>query len=375
MSLPYSPFTMHRNLLSLLASILLVLPSQAQMIVDPTPSVDALVLDIFQGSGVTISGATINGVGGSPTNGAVGHYSYSGSSPIPAEGVILTTGSAQAASYPAGVFASNSNGYYPDWDLNFLAQQNIIDATVLEFNFIPAEDQMMFEYVFASEEYPEFVCSSFNDVFGFFLSGPGITGQYQNNAVNVALLPNSYIPVSINTVNDGMPGTSGQAPICASVDPNWQANNVYYVNNEVGADIVYDGHTTILQVSALVTPGEEHRIKIAVADASDGVYDSAIFLQAASFRSVPSLTTQIARLREAGMVNAWFNDEGALLIDAGEKEIGSVRLLDLNGRLVHQEQVNASGRITLNAIGLPTGAYVLETDSDATVLRARVVKG
>lgn len=345
------------------------------MLVDPSASVDALVLDIFQGSGVTISGATINGVGGSPMNNAVGHYMYSGSSPIPSEGVILTTGSAQAAAYPAGVFASESNGFYQDWDMSMLAQQSIIDATVLEFNFVPAEDQMMFEYVFASEEYPEYVCTSFNDVFGFFLSGPDISGQYQNGAINVALLPNSFIPVSINTVNGGVAGGLGTDSYCSMTDPNWQANSIYYVNNENGADIVYDGFTTILQVSALVTPGEEHRIKIAVADASDAVFDSAIFLQAASFRSVPSLTTQLNRLREAGMVNAWFTEEGALVIEAGEKQMGSMRLLDLNGRLVHQEQLNASGRITLNDLNLPTGAYLLEVDSDGSILRSKLVKG
>ncbi len=275
---------MDRSLSFLVASFAAA-ASHAQMLVDPAVYVDGLVLGIFQGSGVTISGATINNVAGVPMNGATGHYMYTGDAPIPSEGVIISTGTASDAAYPAPYFASTSNGFYQDLDMNYLAQQTIIDATVLEFNFIPDADQMMFEYVFASEEYPEFVCTSFNDVFGFFLSGPGISGPYLNNAINVALLPDSYIPVSINTVNGGI--AAGEPSICAQMDPNWQANSVYYVDNQNGSDIAYDGHTTILQVSALVTPGEQHRLKIAVADASDAVYDSAIFLQAASFRSVP----------------------------------------------------------------------------------------
>ncbi len=347
----------------------------AQMLVDPAVSVDALVLDIFQGSGVTITGATINNTGGSPMNNAVGHFMYSGNAPIPGEGVILTTGDASAAAYPPQAFASVSNGFYQDLDMSYLAQQSIIDATVLEFNFIPDEDQMMFEYVFASEEYPEFVCTNFNDVFGFFLSGPGISGQYQNNAINVALLPDGYIPVSINTVNGGEAGTPGNEGICAMMDPNWTANSQYFVDNTNGTDIVYDGFTTILQVSALVTPGEQHRLKIAVADASDAVYDSAIFLQAASFRSVPSLTTQLAREQQAGKLNAWFNEQGGLTIDAGEEMIGEIRLRDLNGRLLEQKRIDANGRIVISDLTLPTGVYLIEAGSEEKVLRAKLVKG
>ena len=361
---------------SIVATFALAVPVKihAQMLVDPAVSVDALVLDIFQGSGVTITGATINNTGGSPMNNAVGHFMYSGNAPIPGEGVILTTGDAAAAALPPQAFASVSNGFYQDIDMSYLAQQSIVDATVLEFNFIPDEDQMMFEYVFASEEYPEFVCTNFNDVFGFFLSGPGISGQYQNNAVNVALLPDGYIPVSINTVNGGLPGSAGNEGICSMMDPNWTANSQYYVNNENGTDIVYDGFTTILQVSALVTPGEQHRLKIAVADASDAVYDSAIFLQAASFRSVPSITTQLAREQAAGHLNAWFNQYGELAIDAGEETIAQITLRDLNGRLLHQERIAGNGMIKVTDLSLPGGIFILEATTEGRTLRTRLVK-
>jgi hypothetical protein len=347
--------------------------AQAQMTVQPAVTVDALVLDIFQGSGVTISGATINNVGGSPMDQATGHYLYAGDAPIPAEGVILSTGMATDAAYPPFVFASTSNGFYQDWDLSLLAQQSIVDATVLEFNFVPDEDQMMFEYVFASEEYPEFVCTNFNDVFGFFLSGPDISGPYQNGAVNVALLPDGYIPVSINTVNGGV--AAGDASNCAWMDPDWQSNSQYFVDNENGTDIVYDGFTTILQVSAAVTPGQQHRLKIGVADASDAVYDSAIFLQAASFRSVPSLATQLAREQEAGKLNAWFNDQGLLTIDAGAKLIEEIRVLDMNGRLVAQQRLDSNGRITVADLLLPTGVYILEAHAQGRMLRGKLAKG
>jgi len=146
----------------------------------------------------------------------------------------------------------------------------LYDATSIEFDFVPFTNEINFKYVFASEEYPEYVNSQFNDVFGFFVSGPGIDG-----VKNIALLPDGN-PVAINNVNH-------------------LTNSQWYQNNSpMGpiapvdtAHIQYDGFTVPLTASIEVTPFQAYHIKLVIADALDGGWDSAFFLKAKSFRSKP----------------------------------------------------------------------------------------
>jgi gliding motility-associated-like protein len=117
----------------------------------------------------------------------------------------------------------------------------------------------------------EWVNSSFNDVFGFFLSGPGINGSFSNNAINIATIPGTDLPISIDNVNTG-------------------ANAEYYVDNEaIGSDpaqIQMDGFTVVLTAQAgNLQCGETYHIKIAVSDAGDSILDSVVFLEAGSFES------------------------------------------------------------------------------------------
>ena len=72
-------------------------------------------------------------------------------------------------------------------------QSQTFDASILEFDFITFSDTILFSYVFASEEYKEFVNANFNDAFGFFISGPGISGPFSNNSMNIAINGNLTI--------------------------------------------------------------------------------------------------------------------------------------------------------------------------------------
>jgi len=118
-------------------------------------------------------------------------------------GIILSSGPI--------VYAANSNttgdksGDFgdktDDLDLGALASASIRDRVGLEFDFVPLDSFVTFRYVFASEEYCEFVGSKYNDVFGFFVSGAGIEGGFTGNAENVALIPGTQDLVSINNVN------------------------------------------------------------------------------------------------------------------------------------------------------------------------------
>jgi hypothetical protein len=145
------------------------------------------------------------------------------------------------------------------------------NAAVLEFDFVPLSDTVQFRYVFGSEEYPEYVSTPFNDVFGFFISGPGISGTK-----NIALLPNSQF-VAINNIHGAGQNVNGQ---------NFSAAfGSLYTDNTGGSTVQYDGFTKPLTAISKVQCGQKYHIIIAIADANDQIFDSGIFLEANSFSS------------------------------------------------------------------------------------------
>jgi len=225
--------------------------------------VDYYVNDVIVGGGVDISNITIN----TTSSAVIGEFSNCASTSIGLDrGVILACGDvnlALAANTQPGAGATVDSGSDPDLQQLLGSNYSINDAVVLEFDFVPLSDHVEFKYVFASEEFPEYVGSDFNDVFGFFVNGPGISGPFSNNSKNVALMPNSTDPVTIDNVFPTQ----------------------YYVDNTGGTTVEYDGLTTVLTVSLDVTACETYHIKIAIGDAGDSVFDSAIFLEANSFSS------------------------------------------------------------------------------------------
>jgi outer membrane protein OmpA-like peptidoglycan-associated protein len=145
------------------------------------------------------------------------------------------------------------------------------DACVLEMDIVPTADTLAFNYVFGSEEYDEFVGTDFNDVFAFFISGAGITGEK-----NLAVVPGTEIPVSINTINNGQTGSHGR---------NY-SNPGYYISNVGGSiAIEYDGLTKLMYIRQPVKPYETYHIKLAIADVSDNAYDSGVLIEGKSFIS------------------------------------------------------------------------------------------
>jgi len=201
-------------------------------------------------------------------------------------GVILTNGVANTngnligTNSAASSFATNGNGTPGDADLNSLSSQTTYDACVLEFDFIPAGDTIKFDYVFGSEEYTNFTCTQYNDVFGFFISGPGYPVKK-----NIALVPNTNIPVCINSVNNATSTHPGYVAYCQAVGPG-SPFNAYYRVNTTSTTVTYDGITTVLTAIAAVTPCDTYHLKLGVADASDDVLDSGVWLKAGSLNSV-----------------------------------------------------------------------------------------
>lgn len=191
------------------------------------------------------------------------------------EGIILTSGNVTKAPGPNNAGNAGQDNNQPgDPDLTSIAGTSTFDACVLEFDFIPQSNSVSFRYVFGSEEYHEYV-NSYNDAFGFFISGPGITGPYSGNSKNIALIPLTNIPVTINTVNCGNPYN------CAQSCENCQ----FFVNN-TQQFTQYDAFTKVLTAGSAVIPCETYHIKLAIGDGVDGVYDSGVFLEANSFNSI-----------------------------------------------------------------------------------------
>lgn len=216
---------------------------------------------------------------------SAGTFSGGGSSIGLESGVILSSGNVGLCTGPnnaTGAGATSGGGSDPD--LAQAAGTSIMDAARLEFDFTPTQSQITFRYVFASEEYCDYVNSGFNDVFGFFLSGPGISGPYSGNAVNIALLPGG-IPVTINNVNHASNAAYYVGNIPAGspqlTDPSCAGHPVSGPPGTI--DCQYDGFTVILTAVANVIPCETYHIKLAIGDAVDAAFDSAVFLEANSF--------------------------------------------------------------------------------------------
>lgn len=191
-------------------------------------------------------------------------------------GLLLTTGDVNWAPGPndnaGGGNANADNGADGDPDLDYLSQgfggSPSLDACILELDVFVASNELTFEYIFGSEEYPEFINQEFNDIFAFLISGPGIVGDpNMGNQLNIAVLPDgNNTPVQINSVNSTI---------------NWE----YYRNNAGGLSTQYDGLTSdllgvkkSLTARAQVTPCNTYHLKLAIADRFDRVWDSGVFI-------------------------------------------------------------------------------------------------
>ena len=254
----------------LIISLLGCIYASGQLVTNTSQSPNALVQNVLLGPGVTVSNIQYYG---SPR--AIGSFTATNTNLGLESGIIMTTGTVMKDGNgphgPNNKEDAGVNNNAPGINLlsNLVDGTTTFNAAILEFDFVPLADTVSFNYIFGSEEYPEFVGSEFNDVFAFFISGPGIVGQQ-----NIARLPNG-LPVTINNVNSG-------------------SNSSYFVSNGDGQTapfnssptfIQYDGFTKVLKAVSRVECGEQYHLIIAVADAADGKWDSGIFLEANSLSS------------------------------------------------------------------------------------------
>tara|TARA_B110000908_G_C10235009_1_gene442791 strand:- start:114 stop:2180 length:2067 start_codon:yes stop_codon:yes gene_type:complete len=243
-----------------------------------------LIDNVLLGGGVTASNHTYQG---NPVQ--IGWFNAVNTNLGIDSGIVMCTGDIQEL-VPFGGGGTAFTNVVTDPDLLGVASSvpgligqsftvsSVNDIAILEFDFIPTSDSLKFRYAFGSQEYFTFENTQYNDVFGFFLSGPGIAGPWSGGSVNLAIVPNTTppLPITISTIHNGQNGAI--TPI----------NQQYFVPNQgTGLDTIAsaDGFTTVLTARALVQCGETYHIRLAIADGTDGSLSSYVWLEAGSFSS------------------------------------------------------------------------------------------
>jgi len=216
--------------------------------------------------------------GGVPS---LGYFDYAGGAngfPF-SYGVILATNDAVVAEGPyiGNTAGSNTTPAWPgDADLEDIIVANdpaqisdTFNATKLEFDFVPLINKFEFDFLFASAEYGTFQCN-YSDAFAFILTAPDGTTE------NLAVLPNTTIPVSVTNIRNSLYNTG-----CASA--NVQYFGQYNAGDPMASAINFNGQTKALTASAIVIPGQTYHIKLVIADYQDSSFNSAVFLGGGSF--------------------------------------------------------------------------------------------
>ena len=253
-------------------------------------NVKTLLETHFLGGGIQISNVRFNGQNVVNSN-QIGFFSNPNTANPNvglASGIVMVTGNVgdAAAGNSNGIVSSTSNPTTNgnDWSVPLRlvlngqgnSAQSMNDVAVLQFDFVASGEYVKFDYVFASEEYPGFVHSSFNDAFGFFISGPyddqgnpvneGIPYQYRN----IAIIPGTTEPITINTVHDQR-GCHDE-------------NSVYHITN-TNNNCQMNAYTVALSTEEVyVVPCYKYKLELAICDVGDASYNSCVFLGAGSFK-------------------------------------------------------------------------------------------
>ena len=327
--------------------------SQIMIATDETPQ--QLIENTFMGQNLSISNIKFNGTVenaqqlrdqvGRFTNGLVGLNVD--------QGLIMATGNAMLAVGPNDEGSATMGtimSFAGDPDLAIISAPGTVqNVCIIEFDFIPNGNTVLFEYIFASEEYPVFANSQFNDSFGLFISGPGISGPFTNGGINIATIPGTSLPVSINTLNNGNTNT-GPCEYCE-----------FYVYNGTGGagsstEIQYNATTTEFTASTTVTPGETYHIKLAIGNVGDNSLDSAMFLTAGSFRSANLLGTANNTIEK---VKLYPNPANDFIRVSAVDNVSAVTIYDMQGRSLQQHNIGGSD-MEIRIDNLTSGTYIVE---------------
>ncbi|MBT8260692.1 MAG: choice-of-anchor L domain-containing protein, partial [Bacteroidia bacterium] len=319
-----------------------------------------LIEDILIDSNCIEGVVVTNVIGGNfnTSDQSYGYFNANGSTFPFSRGVVLSTGRLQNVPGPnTSLSDDDATDWFGDLDLEqILNESNTYNATIIEFEFIAVADKISFRYIFASEEYQENNTNTceYSDLFGFL-----IRPQNETQYTNIALVPNTNTPVKVTTVHPGIPGG------CDAI------NETYFGSwNSSTAPINFNGQTAILTATADVIPNEVYHVKLVIADEQNYRYDSAVFLEAGSFR----LTTDLGPARLLSTNNPICENEQYQL-DATEANAQTYKWfkdgLELSSEINSILNITDSGtynvEVTLDNNCISYGEVVLEFSSNPVV--------
>lgn len=358
----------------LFLSILTTSTLSAQINTDSSMPIDSLVNEIFNtGSFVEVSNVMFNGVPANDTltNVQIGLFGNGFSDNFPIDsGFAMTTGNMENLFTNTTAGPGITNGVQDDPDIVAISGYNANDCAILEFDVLNLAEALAFTFTFASSEYEFFTCASFNDAFGLFISGPGISGPYQNDAINIALIPGSEVPIGVNTINGGVPTGAGGTVNCESANPNWIEDSQYFIENYGSnlSNVTFNGFTVSIEAFVEVEQNETYHLKFAICDASDGALDSGIILEANSFEGK---FLNVFDQNRPEQLKLYPNPTADMVfIEIPENYRGqnlSLRILDMQGRVVSETSLIASGTVELETSQLEKGIYLIETATHGKV--------
>lgn len=229
--------------------------SNSQLVYSGVSNLEVLITNIFGVQCQGVTNVTLQG-----TQNQIARFE-NGSSLGINSGLVLSTGVPNMSTAPSNAFSSVNMNMPGDNDIiqygNVATGYGSFDAVSVQFDFTPiVTDTIRFNYIFASEEYPEYSNTQYTDRFLFLVSENG------GGPVNIANVPGTTVPVEINSINQYF-------------------NSQFYVDNAAGpnsTNFVFDAYTVPLQAKFFAQVGSTYHIKLVISDVSDGVYDSAIFL-------------------------------------------------------------------------------------------------
>ncbi len=226
-------------------------------------------------------------------------------------GVILSTGRVEDVTNSSGDqnddpnTTTNTSGDNNDADFNAAAGRATFDAAYLEADIVTAQSVLSIQFTFASEEYPEFVGSIYNDLVGVWVNGTYITSPIFTNT-------------QINDLNEN-------------------ENETLYVDN-TGDDFntEMDGFTVTLSLTIPVVPNVPNTLKIGIADVGDSSYDSAVLIAANS--------VQGEFLARDDTLTALEGVTKSVDVLANDDALGSAFVTHVNGI-----EISVGGSVTLNS--------------------------